>query len=193
MRAAERKQAKLEGRSQYFTGKPCRAGHVANRSTSNGECLACAAERQKAAIAANPEREKAKQARYRAAHPERCREKVRAWSARNKAHVAAYNKRVRVEKPEFFLPYASKRRARLRAATGSFTHSDVERIHRLQRGRCAGCRVALGTKYHRDHIVPLALGGSNQPTNIQLMCRPCNLSKSAKHPTQWAAERGLLL
>ena len=31
-----------------------------------------------------------------------------------------------------------------------------------------------------DHIVPLASGGLNDITNIQLLCDPCNATKSAK-------------
>ncbi|WP_371824720.1 HNH endonuclease [Paracoccus sp. MA] len=31
-----------------------------------------------------------------------------------------------------------------------------------------------------DHIVPLARFGANDITNIQLLCEPCNLKKSAK-------------
>jgi hypothetical protein len=30
---------------------------------------------------------------------------------------------------------------------------------------------------HFDHIVPLSLGGTNDPTNFQLLCKPCNLKK----------------
>jgi len=31
-----------------------------------------------------------------------------------------------------------------------------------------------------DHIVPRARGGQNEPTNLQLLCEPCNASKGAK-------------
>ena len=37
-------------------------------------------------------------------------------------------------------------------------------------------------KYHVDHRMPLSLGGSNYPDNLQLLCPTCNLSKSATHP-----------
>lgn len=85
------------------------------------------------------------------------------------------------------------RRALLKGAGGTFTGDQVEALRLKQRGRCAGCGVKLGGAFHRDHRVPLALGGSNDITNIQLLCVPCNQSKGAKPPEVWASERGLLL
>lgn len=40
---------------------------------------------------------------------------------------------------------------------------------------------------------PLARGGTNQRTNLQLLCPPCNLSKSAKDPIDFMQSRGFLL
>jgi hypothetical protein len=53
-------------------------------------------------------------------------------------------------------------------------------------GRCVFCRadlsgiVDLDREEHFDHMVALATGGVNDPTNIQLCCRTCNLRKSTK-------------
>jgi hypothetical protein len=66
------------------------------------------------------------------------------------------------------------------------------------RGRCIGCSkdmtgvVVTGEEIHYDHIVPLAVGGTNDPTNFQILCRECNLSKgvgiftSEAYPTYWS-------
>lgn len=37
-----RKIAKERGLKRYFTGKPCKHGHIAERSTANGVCIECA-------------------------------------------------------------------------------------------------------------------------------------------------------
>ena len=39
--SAERTEAKREGKSFYFTGKPCKYGHVAERYTLSGGCREC--------------------------------------------------------------------------------------------------------------------------------------------------------
>jgi len=51
------------------------------------------------------------------------------------------------------------------------------------RGRCSSCQrdisglVSINSNEHFDHIVPLATGGINDVTNIQLLCQECNLKK----------------
>jgi hypothetical protein len=35
-------QAAKRGLTRYFTGKPCKNGHVAERLVSNGNCIECA-------------------------------------------------------------------------------------------------------------------------------------------------------
>ncbi len=51
------------------------------------------------------------------------------------------------------------------------------------RGQCSICHrdvsglVSIHNEKHFDHIVPLAKGGINDVTNLQLLCEPCNLKK----------------
>src|SRR5271157_134361 len=44
-------------------------------------------------------------------------------------------------------------------------------------GRCVKCRSQEKLEY--DHIIPIALGGSNTARNIQLLCEKCNRLKGA--------------
>ena len=65
------------------------------------------------------------------------------------------------------------------------------------RGRCINCgkdltgAIVTGEEVHYDHIIPLAEGGTNDPTNFQLLCRGCNLGKargimtSDRYPVYW--------
>lgn len=54
------------------------------------------------------------------------------------------------------------------------------------RGMCASCNVDISgilsaqPDRHYDHIIPLAEGGINDVTNVQLLCGPCNLKKGRK-------------
>lgn len=88
---------------------------------------------------------------------------------------------------------SSRRRARKLSVGGKFSVSEIEALHERQRGLCAYCRAPLKNNFHRDHITPLSRGGSNDITNIQLLCPSCNQRKCAKDPIEFAQQMGLLL
>lgn len=43
----ERSAARVAGKTRYFTGMPCRQGHVCQRYTNDGGCVECKALRQR--------------------------------------------------------------------------------------------------------------------------------------------------
>jgi len=51
-------------------------------------------------------------------------------------------------------------------------------VWRRDEGKCVYCNSNHKLEY--DHIIPVSKGGSNTSRNIQLLCEPCNRSKSAK-------------
>lgn len=55
------------------------------------------------------------------------------------------------------------------------------RIEARAEGRCEYCRApqnACGYHFHLEHIVPTAMGGSDDEPNRALACASCNLAKS---------------
>lgn len=94
---------------------------------------------------------------------------------------------------DYYNARTHERRARSRAAGGSFTAAQIDALYLAQRGRCACCRVKLNGVFHRDHRVALANGGTNDIGNIELLCGSCNQRKSAKDEIAWANENGRLL
>ena len=55
---------------------------------------------------------------------------------------------------------------------------DVRRqVFRRDGGRCVTCGGDELLKF--DHVIPVALGGSSTPENLQLLCAPCNREKGA--------------
>ena len=88
---------------------------------------------------------------------------------------------------------AQNRRAREKQLFGKLSKGLAEKLFKLQKGKCPCCYQPLGNDYHLDHIVPLALGGSNTDDNIQLLRQRCNNQKHAKHPIDFMQSRGFLL
>lgn len=252
-RPAARMLAKAAGEAHYFTGIPCKSGHLSMRHTDDGGCVEC---NRLAAVERyweDPEKFRELSRLYKAADPERTKRQwkegylrhhdrrladarryyfnnrdarmasSRAWKCRNYFRVLEYSRWWRSENIEHVrlrtrkykqenaerIAFTSKvwrlnnphkhalheraRRARKANAEGSHTWEDVERILVAQHHRCAYCRVQLRGGFHIDHIMPLALGGSDWPENIQVTCKSCNLRKNKRHPAVFARIMGLLI
>ena len=151
-------------------------------------------ERQRAEYARNPDRFKKSRARYLAKNPEKVRERKRRWAIANRDKVRDGAAKSRAKNHEHRSAQVRNRRAKQRNAGGRHTAKDIAVIAEAQGHKCAYCRANLRkVKRHVDHIMPIALGGSNDRSNLQLLCVPCNLSKQAKHPIEFAQSKGLLL
>lgn len=130
--------------------------------------------------------------RYQA-NPQRARElKAQQRAANPGAQIAAYA-RYRVKHADALRVRYHEKRARRRSAPGSISKDLAKRLFTLQKGKCPCCKQPLGERYHMDHIIPLAAGGTNTDDNIQLMRSRCNQQKSAKHPIEFMQSRGFLL
>lgn len=136
------------------------------------------AEKAAAYREAYPHKSKKQNARRRADNPELSRQQSREWFANN---------------PHKRVIYEQNRRAKKRASGGKLSAGLTEKLFSLQRGRCACCSISLGSNFHHDHIIPLALNGVHEDLNIQLLCPTCNQSKHSKHPVDFMQERGFLL
>jgi hypothetical protein len=106
----------------------------------------------------------------------------------NKEAVIAQATKWQKDNPEAVQVRNNKRRARELALGGSYTKAEATKLYEDQDGFCAGCNADLSFEKHLDHIMPLALGGSNSIENLQWLCPFCNLSKNAKHPDVWLKE-----
>ncbi len=80
-----RRKALARGLTRYFTGKPCKAGHVAERRTDNRLCVECERERGR---------------RWRESNPEEAREQNRRWRAANLEKAREARRRSRAADPE---------------------------------------------------------------------------------------------
>jgi hypothetical protein len=136
-------------------------------------------------------------AKYRKEKADEIAAYVRNWRKENPEHVREMNRDWRKNNPakwrEISRRHDKRRSERARAAEGTHTDEDVFKLLNLQKHKCANCKCCVKKSYHLDHIMPLAKGGSNWPSNLQVLCPSCNMKKSCKDPIVWAQENGRLL
>lgn len=70
--------------------------------------------------------------------------------------------------------------ARLRNADGKFTAKQIQEMLARQDWKCKACKSNVSNGYHIDHIKPLFDSGSNDISNIQILCPTCNMRKGRK-------------
>lgn len=163
MELLSRAEAKARGSSSYYTGKPCKHGHIAKRWTLDGTCSECKALRNKTWWTNNKERGLELVYRWRNDNLEKHREMV------NKA-VKAWDK----ENPGKRNSYTANRRAKLQNATPAWADkSEIENLY--VQAREQGMQV--------DHIIPLnnpLVCGLHVEYNLQLLSPIENQIKSNK-------------
>ena len=139
-----------------------------------------------AAYHANPGPTRARVKEWRERHPDRVLELRQAWYEVNKPIVVQRVTDWNAAHPEAKLVRCRNYRARVNGAEGSHTAADISALFDAQGGACVYCKRQLGAGYHVDHIHPLSRGGSNWPTNLQLLCARCNNNKRATDPAEYA-------
>lgn len=220
---ARRSVAKSMGIPHYFTGKPCKRGHVSPRIVSSGNCVDCnyaiatdwrLANQEKSKTAcrswyarnANISNEIARkwrmnnqskfreiQSNWRIRNLERCRAILADWRLLNKDKIKASRKAWAHQNRERILSANANYRAQKRNSPGSHSHKEILSLLARQKFRCVNCSANIKSNRHIDHIMPLSLGGSNSIENLQALCPRCNISKGALHPVDWAQMNGRLI
>lgn len=179
-------EAKSLGLKRYFTDRACLYGHVAERLTSNGLCLACRKDWESTTEAKSYYRQRA--AAYRAANPDAVRkqnerrdpQKLRDYAreyARNNADLLQA-KRCSPAGRAKRCAEAVHRYAAKRHRTPAW--ADQKKIERFYADAQAMTEW-LGEPVHVDHIVPLQgkrVSGLHVHENLQLLPGRENCQKS---------------
>lgn len=172
-----RAEAIAAGEKWYFTGKPCKRGHVSKRQVGNKSCWEC----QKAANAEwesrNVEARTARKRVERAADPELHRSAARRHYDRNlEVQRARLRGKYAKNKPAYI---ASSRARKKRLVARTPVWSDIGACEAfysmaMRATRCTGIRFEV------DHIVPLKgerVSGLHVPGNLRILSKLENMRK----------------
>lgn len=179
METSKRATATARGEVVYFTGRPCKHGHVANRYTKTGLCSECAKERSK------------KQREDKPAYNEYHRE----YSGKNVHFLKKYLR----DPKEYLFEKRSRQRKALELATPFWADRDAIRS---VYAHCVYLNETMHFPMEVDHIVPLynpLVCGLHVPGNLQVSSRTLNGQKgnkfnrlkAEKELLKWCKDRGL--
>ena len=183
-----RAEAKATGAKYYFTGEPCKHGHIAPRKTK-GACVECLKNEWAQALETRAEYfreynksdagQKAKKGYY-----ERNKETViaRAFSRPSEEKSAA-KQRYKAANPDLYKELVSLRRRRFRDATPKWLSAEQTMEIRLKYRLAIELSRATGVRHAVDHEVPLQgedVCGLHVPWNLRVITQDENLKKSNK-------------
>lgn len=176
-------QAKSLGMKRYFTGKPCKHGHVCERLISSGDCIECKKISKKKDYHSNKEKHREAQRRYYYSnisyHRDRnknyhennrelCNQKSKTYYRNNRERLKEYAKKYRDAYKdhyrEYFKIYSSQNRGKVNCKNLKRKASKLQRSIPLSEQHQsdlshiyeqAALLRELGYDVHVDHIIPL--------------------------------------
>jgi len=176
--------ARTAGSTRYFTGKPCKRGHIGPRYTAGKNCCECSNRssrestrrnyekyepNRKAYREQNREAYRVRDAEYYLNNKERILEKSKinskknptlpdtrkAWWANNPDKDREYRKKYRTERPWDYAYRNAVRRQVCRQASAPFMTPEVRKELRLVYKHCNYISRLTDEPHNVDHIVPL--------------------------------------
>lgn len=197
-----RDDARIQGLRRYYTGIPCKYGHLSERFVSNKKCLECGRINNAKWMAENPERWKeiSRNSRRKTYDPKKNSEQCRAYREKVKddegfkrrtvERATAWQKANRERMREIYSKYKKCNPGKVNAANASRalrkrmampSWADQQAIKQIYID-CAA-KSSGGEKFHVDHIVPIQgknVCGLHVPYNLQILPAKENISKSNK-------------
>lgn len=186
-----RREALALGLPRYFTGKPCKNGHIAERGASRGECREChriwraenqdklkSWKRRWRSLAESSELERAQAKRYSDKYPSRRAESAKRWRERNPERAfeaRSKNYLKRMKNPKNRLDAAVRAGVNLCIKKGSkagrktidlLDYSREELVRHLEAQFKEGMTWDNYGDWHIDHIIPLAAFNFETPDDI---------------------------
>ena len=196
-----RSEALAAGLSVYWTGNPCKHGHLANRLVSNWTCVVCHAkkcaefqpkwrEKNSEKITEYQKKHAATHAEYnkvwRKNNKEKCAETAKKWQQTYAERANNSSKEWRHRNREAMNALKAQRRAALLSRLPKWLSLD-EKWMIKEAYEIAKLRTKItGIKWHVDHVLPLRganVSGLHTPYNLQVITAYENLKKGNTYAT----------
>ena len=155
MKLISRQEAIEQGLTRYFTGKPCKHGHIAEKQLSNRTCIECLLI------------------------------KKRLWSNLPDVKEKGLERLKNWDNPAKHLARTRKRQASKLQRTPVWLTAEDHRLMTDYYQMAKELEAIFPWKQHVDHIVPLQgklVSGLHTPLNLQILSEAANLQKSNKTP-----------
>lgn len=194
-----RAEALVAGLTTYWTGKPCKHGHLADRYVQNWTCVVCHAQRCAAFLPRwrqqNPDKAKEYAEKYaeqhrasnkawRQANKDRCAETQRAWNKANREKRNLLSQNWRQENRDTMAALKAKRRADILQRTPKWlTKADLQLIRQIYAQAKLQTKTT-GIAWQVDHVIPLRgrnVSGLHVPANLQVIPEAANLKKGNRY------------
>lgn len=183
-----RKEAKEIDAKYYFTGEPCKHGHIALRKTK-GSCVEC--------LKIEWEKSNVTRSEYFKAYNESAagKKSKREYYERNKEIVIAraaarppeerakHREKYKQQNPDLYKALVSVRKRRHKNATPPWITAEQKLSIRQLYLHAMELTRATGERYVVDHIIPLInpeVCGLHVPWNLRVITQEENLKKSNK-------------
>ena len=160
------KEARLLGLPRYFTGKPCKRGHLEERYAVGGHCIGCDNTR----FRPTDQRKKAVSTYYQN-NKKKCMDATKIWKEKS-GKSSQYNKKSRANNPGSINFLNRKRYASKLQRTPKWLSPEQLIQIKMFYQEAAELTKLLGEWYEVDHIVPLqgkTVSGLHVPWNLQIL------------------------
>jgi len=183
-----REEAKRTGAKYYFTGQPCKHGHIAARKTK-GACVECLkVEWEKANITRADyfkeyNKSEAGQKAKREYYEKNKSTVIAKAQARSDEAKNRYKQKYKETNPDLYKELVSLRRRRFREATPTWLTAEQRMEIRLKYRLAIEKSRFTGIRHAVDHIIPLqgeTVCGLHVPWNLDVIPQEENLKKSNK-------------
>ena len=159
MEIITRKEAMEQGLKRYYTGKPCKYGHVSERSVSDCWCCACASEYQLAYREANKEKIAEKDREYREANKEKITERMKKYREANKEKLSERKKKYREANKEKITESQKKYREANKEEIKKYYEVNKKKLSERKKKYREANREKI-KKYYKANPLPLFIRNS---------------------------------